>query len=96
MLSLFQSCKGVYRVRAVLLVIGVLAMVAFLGTGKPDTITGFQLYHEGNECSTQLAKYDITCASPLADMVAVCQTTTMLQMCGTKQGCMAVALDACK
>lgn len=93
---MFHSTNAMYRVQAVLLVIAVLAMVAFIGSGTPSSITGFQLYHEGNECATLLEKYDVTCASPLSDIVAVCQTSKALEMCGTQQGCMNIAIEPCK
>jgi hypothetical protein len=83
------------RVYIVALVIGVLGMVAFLGTGHQDSITGFQLYSEGNECVSMLDKYEISCLSPLNDVIAICKTSTMLSSCGTSQGCLTVALEQC-
>lgn len=93
---MFHSPKAMLHIKVVLFVILVLGMVAFLGTGNQGAITGFQLYSEGNECATQLAQYSMSCSSPLSDIVTICKTSKLLEMCGTQQACIDVALGLCR
>jgi len=91
-----MSKRGTIRVVGVILgIIVALIAVAFIGTGKANTITGYQLLAKADYCDEIFAKYDITCDTTLKDVIQFCKTTKFVQSCGSEDKCRERIINSC-
>lgn len=91
-----MSKRGMMRVIG--LVIGIIiaiGIIAFVGTGKTSSITGYQLLAKVDYCDDVFAKYDIKCETPLKDIIQFCKTTKFVQSCGSEEKCRERIMSLC-